>query len=98
MPFPKNTTEMEGWGYVHLNDANCKKCGTAISWWETPKGKKMPVNRGTAVPHWETCTDKESGPTGSVQRPQGQVISVLAWLSKNASTCDCVVCKKLTGR
>lgn len=97
MPFPRTTEQMTGWGYKPLGMGACKKCGFPIDWWETPKGKKMPVNRDTAVPHWETCTDKESGPSTARSEVKANT-SILAWLSKNAATCECVVCKKLTGR
>lgn len=42
-------------GYKHLNESDCKGCQAKISWWETPKGKKIPMDIGTAKPHWEDC-------------------------------------------
>jgi hypothetical protein len=28
------------------NSATCRSCGAAIDWYETPAGKKMPMNAG----------------------------------------------------
>jgi hypothetical protein len=46
-------------GYKHSGLAQCKGCGVDIEWWETPKGKKIPMNHGTAVPHWSTCPQSQ---------------------------------------
>lgn len=62
--FPKNSTELLMRGYEFLNDGKCKQegCSAAISWWETPTGKRIPINYmptpdTPAVPHWTTCTN-----------------------------------------
>lgn len=65
MPFPKTYDELKGAGYVFLNDSTCKGCGEDIVWYETPTGKKIPMNpmdKGTseAVPHWSTCVEADS--------------------------------------
>ena len=58
MPFPETIDELKAAGYKFLNDSNCRGCGFAIEWWETPKGKKMPMDvlaDGTCESHWGTC-------------------------------------------
>lgn len=56
MPFPTMIEELEAAGYTFENDARCK-CGTAIEWWNTPRGKMMPieVDGDEIVPHWSNC-------------------------------------------
>lgn len=34
----------------------CRQCGEPIDWRVTPNGRKQPVNEGTDVVHWTTCT------------------------------------------
>lgn len=58
MPFPETTAELEAAGYKFLNDANCSGCGAAIQWWQTPKGKRMPMDvdlDGNCESHFSTC-------------------------------------------
>lgn len=62
MAFPKTFDEMKPAGYKFLGNATCKGCGDDIEWWETPNGKKIPMNPMTsgsseAVAHWSTCSD-----------------------------------------
>lgn len=59
MPFPRTVAEMTDAGYLYSNDSICRACGAAIEWWVTPRGKKLPVNLGTAKPHWATCPQAE---------------------------------------
>ena len=54
MPFPENIDELRTAGYVSGGKSTCK-CGASLHWWTTPKGKKMPMNTGTAKPHFATC-------------------------------------------
>ena len=51
--------ELEAAGYHFLNTSRCagKDCGAEIDWWETPKGKKMPLDPDTLEPHWGTCVN-----------------------------------------
>lgn len=65
MPFPKTLDELHAAGYKFLNDSVCRGCGEEITWYETPNGKKIPMNpmpRGVseAVAHWGTCTEADS--------------------------------------
>lgn len=39
--------------------SSCRGCGAPIYWERTRKGRMMPVDAGTFLPHWETCTNKE---------------------------------------
>lgn len=61
MSFPKTSDELKSAGYKFLDFAECKKCGDSIEWYETPNGKKIPINpmeRGSSevVVHFDTCT------------------------------------------
>ena len=65
MAFPTTFDEMKARGYKFKDFAECKGCGDAIEWWETPNGKNIPMNamqRGSdeAVAHWATCTEQDS--------------------------------------
>ncbi len=59
MAYPKTVDEMTAQGYEHLNDSTCRseKCGEEISWWQTTNGKRIPMDKHTATPHWDTCCD-----------------------------------------
>lgn len=59
MRFPRTPEEMVARGYQYDNDNVCRGCGADIEWWITPNGKKLPVNVGTAEPHWSTCPDAD---------------------------------------
>lgn len=43
MGFPKTHEELEAKGYKWKNDSECRSCKAPISWWETPQGKKIPL-------------------------------------------------------
>lgn len=57
--------ELEADGYRHMGTSRCKgsACGAEIDWYETPRGKNIPINPDTLKPHWETCpsTDEFRG-------------------------------------
>jgi hypothetical protein len=58
MPFPETVSELVAAGYKFLNEAHCTGCGAAIEWYETPNGKKMPMNvdgDGNCESHFSTC-------------------------------------------
>lgn len=60
MSFPETTAELSKAGYRFMNEANCRGCGSAIEWWETPRGKRMPMDvdaSGNAESHWANCPD-----------------------------------------
>lgn len=65
MAFPKTIDELVAAGYKHEGTADCRGCGAAIEWWRTPKGKKIPMDHGTAMPHFSTCPRAED-----FRRPQ----------------------------
>lgn len=65
MAFPKTLNEMVPSGYKFDNSSVCRGCGDEIEWWETPSGKKIPMNpmehgSSAAVAHWSTCTEQDS--------------------------------------
>jgi len=55
MPFPENIDELRKEGYVGPTSKSTCKCGAAVEWWTTPKGKKMPLDAGTARSHFARC-------------------------------------------
>jgi len=62
MGFPSTQEELKAAGYKFLDHATCKDCGEDIEWYETPYGRKIPMNpmeRGSskAVMHFNTCPD-----------------------------------------
>jgi hypothetical protein len=59
MSFPVTIEEMVDREYKHKGFGKCKSCRADIEWWETPKGKKIPMNHGTAEPHWKTCPNAD---------------------------------------
>lgn len=65
MSFPTTVEEMEDRNYKRLNDGKCKGCEAEITWWETPNGKKIPMDTGEAKPHWESCPNSDDFRGGS---------------------------------
>jgi hypothetical protein len=59
-------------GFKQLEDSTCKACGAEMTWWETPRGKKLPMNRGTATAHFKDCPNAEDFRS----RSGGEFISV----------------------
>ena len=59
MSFPKTIEEMKSAGYKHSGLATCKACEADIEWWKTPAGKNIPMDFGTATPHWSTCPNAD---------------------------------------
>lgn len=62
MSFPQTLDEMKSFGYSFQDHATCRGCGSDIEWWETPRGKKIPMDpmdagSSKATPHWATCSD-----------------------------------------
>lgn len=45
MPFPETLDELQRAGYVFKGTGSCRACGVQMAWFETPKGKKMPMTR-----------------------------------------------------
>jgi hypothetical protein len=65
MAFPKIFDELKPAGYKFDGEGTCKGCGDEIEWWQTPSGKKIPMNQmakgsDAATPHWQTCTEADS--------------------------------------
>ena len=61
MPFPKTTEALEAAGYKFLNATRCtgKTCGARIEFWQTPQGKRIPLDMETREPHWGTCPNRD---------------------------------------
>lgn len=59
MSFPKTLSEMTAAGYKHNGLGQCRGCNADIEWWITPAGKKIPMNHGTATPHWTECKNAD---------------------------------------
>lgn len=62
MAFPKTEQELHDQGYEKLNESVCRddRCVAPLTWWLTPKGKRIPMNRGTAETHFATCIAADS--------------------------------------
>lgn len=65
MAFPRTLNEMVPAGYKYEGEGICKGCGDELEWWETPSGKKIPMNpmpsgSSPAVAHWSTCVEQDS--------------------------------------
>lgn len=59
MGFPQTIDELTAKGYRHEGMSNCRACKAPIEWWYTPNEKKIPMDHGTATPHWSTCPNAE---------------------------------------
>ena len=66
MAFPKTFSELTGAGYSFLEHARCRgqHCQRDIEWWQTPKGKKIPLELmerpdSMVKPHWADCVDAD---------------------------------------
>lgn len=68
MAFPRTLEEMAKMGYSHQGSGQCRSCSEPLDWWSTPKGKKIPMDRGTATPHWTTCPNAENFRRPRVER------------------------------
>jgi hypothetical protein len=52
--FPDSFEGLNASGYSYSGSGNCRKCGTRILWYKTPRGKSLPMNPN-ATTHWSTC-------------------------------------------
>jgi len=59
MPFPTNEKELAEQGYEFEGTGRCSECHAEIAWYRTPKGKRIPLDEGTLVAHWGTCTNPD---------------------------------------
>ena len=102
MPFPQTFDDLRNQGYKFEGEGMCRGCGADIEWWVTPKNKKMPMDFGTATPHWSTCPNRDDLKTNTSADHSTSKITPLTlnmdWLKEQAKNCHCTVCKKLTGR
>lgn len=99
MGFPTTLDELRSSGYKFDGESECRGCAADIEWWTTPKGKKIPMDHGTAIPHWSTCPEAKSFKSDAA--PTSKVTSAtlnMDWMKEQAKSCCCTVCKKLTGR
>ncbi len=69
MTFPKNGIELRAQGYVFDRTGQCQgaDCHATIEWWFTPKGAKIPLDLGTAKPHWATCPNAKDFRKGAAK-------------------------------
>lgn len=54
-PLPQNKAEMIAQGYKFVNANECKQCGAEVEWWESPKGKNLPILAGSGELHLGGC-------------------------------------------
>jgi hypothetical protein len=67
MAIPNTSAGLEAAGYIFKGRSKCKYCKAEIYWYETPRGKKMPVSAvpGTerghrrCEPHFNACRQME---------------------------------------
>lgn len=57
--FPTTEQGLAEAGYVFDNSGKCRGCGAELAWYKTPKGKSIPLDEGTLVPHWSTCANAD---------------------------------------
>jgi hypothetical protein len=66
--FPDTRRDLEAAGYRYTGAGRCRSCGVELSWFETPRGKNMPMSavEGTEdrehrvlEPHWKSCSDAD---------------------------------------
>lgn len=57
--FPTTETGLKEAGYTFENTGTCRGCGAEIAWYRTPKGKAIPLDEGTLIPHWGTCPNAD---------------------------------------
>jgi hypothetical protein len=102
MAYPQTIEELKARGYRHSGDGKCNSCGAALEWWDTPTGKHMPTNYGTATPHWSTCPSvNQHRESKTAPAPTSKVTTAtlnMDWLKEQAKNCHCVVCNKISGR
>jgi hypothetical protein len=54
--FPETPEQAEQQGYKFTGTSHCRGCGVVIEWYETPNGKRIPINGGEQFdPHWASC-------------------------------------------
>src|SRR5689334_19309212 len=94
MSFPTTIEEMKQQGYKFSGEGECRSCGADIEWWETPRGKKMPTDHGTANPHWSSCPNAEQHRNSTGTSATAERMS-LPWLKEQAKGCHCNLGKKV---
>lgn len=55
MAFPDTSLKLEAAGYKFAGKGKCKYCAGEIYWFETPRGKKLPVSRVEGSDHAPRC-------------------------------------------
>ena len=100
MPFPKTLDELREANYRFEGEGTCRGCQADIEWWITPAQKKIPMDHGTATPHWSTCPERDQFKKSPEPSPSKVTSATVNWdwLRQQAKTCHCVVCKKISGR
>jgi len=68
MALPDTRDTLESVGYKYSGDSRCRGCGENMLWFDTPRGKKMPMSvvSGTEdddpqklEPHWTVCPKRD---------------------------------------
>jgi ribonuclease HI len=58
--FPTTPTKLKAAGYEIRHEAvECRGCKALIDFYNTPLGKVVPVDHGTAMPHFKTCPNAD---------------------------------------
>jgi ribonuclease HI len=54
--FPSTVEELKAAGYtIRHEGVECRGCKALIDFWTSPAGKAVPLDHGTAMPHFKTC-------------------------------------------
>lgn len=70
MSFPTTETGLKAKGYVFSGTGECRSCKAPLAWYDTPKGKAIPLDEGTLLPHWTTCPDSDKYRDKAVDEPK----------------------------
>lgn len=55
-------TTIEGWqaaGYKYKGEGRCRACNAPMLWFETPKGRNIPLDLDGAASHFATCPQRD---------------------------------------
>jgi hypothetical protein len=64
MAIPDTRDGLESLGYKYTGSSACRGCGAEMQWFETPRGKKMPMSAVSGTEddesqkleaHWTVC-------------------------------------------
>ena len=60
MPFARTLDELKRNGFIFKETGRCRSCKAEIEWWQTPKGKNIPLDpmpeaNSPSIAHFSTC-------------------------------------------